>query len=108
MNAPSLSELRTAPGRDAADEKMEQIRELLIGSHVRSLEARLAALEARISDNGLRLREIETSLSRQVDALSARLEALAAETGAHRLNSFEELSRGVAALGDQIRKIARS
>ncbi len=102
MNAPSLSELRTASvQRDASDEKMEQIRELLIGQHVRDSTTRIAALESR-------MRDIEVTLSRRLDALSARLEAMAAETGAERRNSFDELSRGVAELGEHIRKISRS
>lgn len=102
MNAPSLSELRPASAqRDPSDEKMDQIRELLIGQHVRDGEARFAALEARI-------RDVEISLSRRLDALSARLEAMAAETGAERRNTFEELSRGVAELGEHIRKISRA
>ena len=87
---------------------MDQIRELLIGPHVREAEARLNALETRVSDNEARLREVETTLSRQIDALSARLEALAGESKAERLNSLEELSRGIATLGEHVRKISRS
>lgn len=102
MNAPSLSELRTSSAqRDTSDEKMEQIRELLIGQHVRESATRMAALESR-------MRDIELSLSRRLDALSARLEAMAAEAGAERRNTFDELSRGVAELGEHIRKISRA
>lgn len=80
---------------------MEQIRELLLGQHVRDTESRIALLEAR-------LKEIKTALSQRLDALSARLEALAAEEHAARRNTFDELARGVAELGDHIRKISRA
>ena len=80
---------------------MEQIRELLLGPHVRDTEARIAMLEAR-------LKELETVLSQRLDALAARLEALAAEVHAARRNTFDELARGVADLGEHIRKISRA
>ena len=42
MNAPTLNDIRAAfPARDLVDEKMVQIRELLIGDYVRASEARM-------------------------------------------------------------------
>ena len=88
-------------GRDTVDEKMEQVRELLVGEDLRRGEARLAAMEQQI-------RDIETSLSRRLDAIAARLEALAGEVDAERRTSFDELARCVASLGDEIRRIGKS
>lgn len=102
MNATSLDELRGGmKSRDAVDEKMDQVRELLIGEDMRRSEARLAAME-------LRLRDLETTLGQRLDALAARLDALSGETAAERRGSFDELARCVAGLGDEIRRIAKS
>ena len=100
MNATSLSELRGAAGRDLTDERMEQVRELLVGDAVRSMEARLAFLEARIGD-------IEVGIGRQLDALEARIEALAGAAEGDRRTTFEALAHSVAELGEQIKRISR-
>lgn len=100
MNATSLSELRGAGlPRDVADDKMEQIRDLLFGEFKRESDARLALMEAR-------LREIETTLTRRLEAVEARLDALNGEINAERRMSFDELSRSVFELGDRIRRIS--
>lgn len=99
MNATSLSELR-GPGRDLPDEKMDQIRELLVGDAVRRVEARLAMMEARVND-------LEVGISRQLDALEARIEAFAGTAEGERRSTFEALARSVSELGDQIRRISR-
>lgn len=102
MNATSLDELRgTGKSREAVDEKMDQVRELLVGEDLRRSEARLAAME-------LRIREIETQLERRLDALTARIDAVAGEASGDRRSSFEELSRLVSGLGDEIRHLGRS
>jgi hypothetical protein len=102
MNATSLEELRAslAARRDASDDRMEQIRDLLIGDYVRSSEARFAILESRI-------RDLEGLVYRRVDALSARIEGMSGEFGADRRAAFDDLSRMVAELGDNIRRISR-
>lgn len=100
MNATSLDELRGTKSRDPVDEKMEQVRELLVGEDLRRSEARLAAME-------LRIRDIETGLTQRLDALAARLDALAGETAAERRSSFDELAKSVASLGDEIRRIGK-
>lgn len=86
--------------RDPADEKMEQIRDLLFGEHQRQSEQRIAELETRI-------RELETTISHRLDALQARFDALAGETQAERRSAFDELARGVHELGERIRQIPR-
>jgi hypothetical protein len=103
MNATSLDELRAglASKRDANDDRMDQIRDLLIGDYLRANEARFASLEGR-------LRDLEGLVFRRVDALSARIEALSGEVGADRRTSFDDLSRMVTELGDSIRRISRS
>ena len=67
MNAtPPPGEFRNGSAmRDPDVEKMDQIRELLVGEHVRSNEARMAAMEAR-------LREIETGLIQRLDAMASK------------------------------------
>lgn len=101
MNATTLSELRSSViVRDQGDEKMDQIRELLIGEYTRRSEARIAALEAR-------LQTLEKELAQRFDAMSARIEALAGATDADRRTSFEELARGMHDLGERMRGLAK-
>lgn len=100
MNAPSLNEIRSAAGRDVADEKMDQIRELLVGDAVRRMEARLTFLETRVG-------EFEMTFGRQLDALQARIEALAGGVDGERRAAFESLASSVAELSEQIRRISR-
>lgn len=100
MNAPSLSDIRNAAGRELTDEKMDQVRELLVGDAVRRLEARLVFLESRIND-------IEVGVGRQLDALEARIEALAGSAEGERRATFEALARSVGELSEQIKRISR-
>lgn len=101
MNAPTLNDLRSGvAAREAADERMSQVRDLLIGDHVRASEARLAALE-------MRLRDLETGIAQRLTALQQRIEGLASDQTISRQSAFEELARSVAELGDKIRHIAR-
>jgi hypothetical protein len=100
MNASSLENLRSPNGRDNKDEKMDQIRELLVGESMRQTEARLLAIETR-------LRDLEQALGRNVDALIARIDALAGETDTTRRTAFETLSKSVLDLGEHIRRIAK-
>lgn len=101
MNAPSLNELRAASARELADEKMEQVRELLVGDAVRHLEARLAVLEARVN-------ETELGVVRQLDALEVRIQELSGTAEEDRRASFEALARSISDLGEQIRRISRA
>ena len=48
MNAPSLNEIRGAMNREPADEKMDQVREILVGDSFRRMEARVGLLEQRL------------------------------------------------------------
>jgi hypothetical protein len=100
MNAPSLSGLRSIAGRDVADEKMDQVRELLVGDAVRRMEARVTFLESRVG-------EFEMGFGRQLDALQARIEALAGGVDGERRASFEALAASVSELSEQIRRISR-
>ncbi len=102
MNVPPiLKDLRPAPApKDASDDRMDQIRELLVGEPLRLQEARLSALESR-------LRDLEGLVFRRVDALTARIEALSSETGADRRAAFDDLSRMVLDLSESIRRLSR-
>ncbi|MCB1514497.1 MAG: hypothetical protein KDJ18_06745 [Hyphomicrobiaceae bacterium] len=101
MNATSLDQLRTAPtSRDGQDEKMDQIRDLLVGDVVRQMDRRLGALESRLED-------MEASVSSRLSALHARLEAMSGEVSADQRSSFDALARSVLELGEHIRKIAK-
>jgi hypothetical protein len=99
-NSPSLSEIRNSGSRDLADEKMQQVRELLVGDTLRRIEAHLAYLDARIN-------EIESVLSRQLDALEARMGGMTGSAETERRTSFEALAQSVSELGEQIRRISR-
>jgi len=101
MNAPTMNDLRNAvPARDFVDDRMSQVRDLLIGDHVRANEARIAAIE-------LRIRDLETELAQRLNVLQQRIETLASDTTVDRQTAFDELARSVADLGDKIRVIAR-
>jgi hypothetical protein len=101
MNAMIVGETKPGAGaRDPADEKMEQIRDLLFGEFQRQNELRIGQMEARI-------RDLETGLQRKLDALQARLEALAGEAQADRRSSFDELALGMQELADRVRRIPR-
>ncbi len=101
MNSMAMGDLRAASTpRDAADEKMDQIRDLLFGEHQRQTEARIAQLEQRI-------RALEADMAHRLDALQARFDALAGETQTERRTAFDELARGVQELGERIRQIPR-
>ena len=100
MKAPSLTDIRNVAGRELTDEKMEQVREILVGDSVRRMEARLTFLESRVN-------EFEVSIGRQLDALEARIEALAGTAEGERRSAFEALASSVAGLSEQIRRISR-
>ena len=101
MNGPPNELKPGSAGKNGADERMEQIRELLVGEHLRVQEARLAAVESR-------LRDLEGLVFRRVDGLTARIEALATEAGTDRRAAFDELSRMVLDLSENIRRLSRS
>lgn len=90
--------------RDALDDKMEQIRELLYGEFKRDSDARIALVEAR-------MRELEASLLRKLDGIQTRIEILATELKTEqqhdRSRAFDQLSLSVLELGESIRRIAR-
>ena len=99
MNASSFAEFRTGSlSAVQNDEKMDQIRELLFGDYQRQSEARLAILEAR-------LRELELAVHHRLDAIQGRVEQLAGQSEAGQRAAFDELSRGIAELGERIRRI---
>lgn len=105
MNATSLSDFRqsvsaTDDHQLVRDEKMDQVRDLLIGDHVRRTENRMAAIEAR-------LRDMETDVGRRLDALHSRLEAMAGEMNGERRSDFDELSKIIGDLGERVRGISR-
>ena len=57
-------------GQVAADEKMQQIRDLLFGEYQRQTEARMALMEARI-------RELELGLQHRLDTVEQHVRSLA-------------------------------
>ena len=100
MNAPSFNDLISADGRDAADEKMQQVRELLFGDALRIMELRLHELERRLN-------EFEVGLVRQLDALETRMQTFAGSAETDRQAAFEALARSIGDLSEQVRRIAR-
>ncbi len=102
MNATSIEELRAGldAKRDGGDDRMAQIRDLLLGDHLKASELRYAALEGRI-------RDLEGLLYRRIDALATRIEELAASTDAERRTSLDDMSRMIHELGENIRVLSR-
>jgi hypothetical protein len=96
-----LTELKNgAAPRDLSDVKMDQIRELLFGEVQRLSEQRITILEAKLQD-------METALHHRFDAMQARIDALAAETRGEHRSTLDELARGIADLGDRVKRIPR-
>ena len=101
MNAPTLNDLRNAlPARDLPDEKMNQVRDLLVGDFIRLTETRMMMLETRI-------RDLENGLGQRLTVLHQRIEALSADHTVERQAAFDELAKSVLDLGDRIRMISR-
>ena len=101
MTATSLDELRpSAPTRKIADEKMEQVRELLLGEDLRRTDERLAALESH-------LQSLQDDVYRRLDAMQARLDALAGEVNGNQRAAFDELSKGISDLGQRVKNLSR-
>jgi hypothetical protein len=101
MNAPTLNDLRNGlPVRDFSDDKMTQIRDLLVGDFTRATDARMLAMESRI-------RDLETGLGQRLTTLHQRIESLAEDHSVDRKAAFDELAKSVLDLGDRIRMITR-
>lgn len=120
MTAPTLNELRnghavrdfaardlspfeTGPSfepRDVVDDKMAQVRDLLVGDFTREMQTRMMAMETRI-------RDLEVGLGQRLTALNQRIETLAADHSVDRQSAFAELSKCVLDLGDKIRAISQ-
>ena len=102
MSGTTLNSLRSglADG-EQGDERMEQIRELLVGDLLRQNQLRLDAVESRLN-------EMESEIGKQLDALYARIEALAGEVSGHQRVAFDELANSVLELSERISKIPRS
>lgn len=101
MTATSLDALRTGgTPRKVTDEKMEQVRDLLVGEDLRRTEERLAALETHI-------RTLESDVFKRLDAMQARLEALSGEVSGDRRAAFDELSKGISDLGERVKNLSR-
>lgn len=97
MNANSIEQLRAAGSRD---DRMEQVRQLLVGDHVREVDARLLGLEQRLQD-------LDGSVVRKLDAISARIDALASQLDYDRRAAFSELSQGVLELSERLRAVSK-
>ncbi|MEL6621468.1 MAG: hypothetical protein AAFQ11_01155 [Pseudomonadota bacterium] len=99
MNATNLQELRGANGQ-VADEKLDQVREILFGEYQRRAEAHITMLEERV-------RDLELSVHRRLDAIQARVDSLAAEVDAQNRSALDEIAQGMVELGDRVRRIQR-
>ncbi len=102
MTASPFNSLRNQENyQDPNDERMNQVRELLLGDHIRASEARLAALERR-------LRDLETTIEQRIDVIHVRLEALAGEVHGDQRAAFDELAKSISDLGNRIRRISKA
>jgi hypothetical protein len=101
MNANSLEQMRAAAAlTQGRDDRMEQVRQLLVGDHVRDMEARMLALEQR-------LRELDVSVTRKLDAVAARIDTLSSQLDYDRRASFSDLSQGILELSERIRAVSK-
>ena len=101
MNANSLEQLRAAAAsRDGRDDRMDQVRQLLVGDHVREMDARMSAIEQRLQD-------FDNSVARKLDTIAERIDALASQLDYDRRAAFSELSQGVLQLSERLRAVAK-
>lgn len=98
MNANSLEQLRASAA--PRDDRMDQVRQLLVGDHVREAETRMAALEQRLQD-------LDQCVARKLDAVSSRIDALASQLDYDRRAAFSELSQGVLELSERLRAVSK-
>lgn len=102
MNATTLQELRAAQAlREPQDERLTQVRELLIGDHTRDMESRMIALSARLD-------ALEMSMINQLQVLSGKIDTMASTADAERRLAFGDLARHVDMLSESIRSISKS
>ncbi len=103
MHGTISSEMRNGSGAalSLADERMDQVRELLFGDHKRLQDMQIAALEAR-------LQELQATFSRRIEELELKLAQLSGETRSAQQSAFAELAQNVGELGERIRAISRS
>ncbi len=98
MSATTLNELRNgATSQALADEKMDQVRELLIGDYERRNAARVSVLEDRIQN-------LELALHGRLDALQARLEAMSAKMDANQHQTLDDIGTGLQELGAKLKQ----
>lgn len=81
--------LSMAKAPDPADAQMDQIRDLLFGELRREIDQRIGAIESRVVD------------------LERRLSAARTEDETKRRGMLDDIARGVAALGDHVKQIAK-
>jgi peptidoglycan hydrolase CwlO-like protein len=90
-----------ATGSAAADQKMEQVRELLFGEFRRHHDEQMARMEARLA-------QVEQALTARIEALQAQVDALSERTAEERRGAFDEVSRGMTELAERIKEISRA
>lgn len=100
MNGPPFSEFDENARREFSENKMDQIREILVGDIERRLDSQVRQLEQRMS-------EIEVGIIRQIDDLERRLEQLSGEASDHRRSMLDDLANSISELGERVRKISR-
>lgn len=101
MNANSLEPTRAAAStRDGRDDRMDQVRQLLVGDHQRDMDARMLAIEQR-------LHELDSSIARKLETVSRGIDALASQLDFDRRAAFSELSQGVLELSERIRAVSK-
>lgn len=93
--------------RDPSEDKMEQVRELVLGDFRHQWDARVVVLENRVAELEARNRELELALHHRIDALQTRIDAVAGTLAADRRNAFEEIAQGLQELGERVRRAHR-
>jgi archaellum component FlaC len=97
MNAGSFEQMRAqAAARDPRDDKMEQVRQLLVGD----MDSRVSALEQRLQD-------LDVLVARRLETISQRIDTLASQLDFDRRAAFAELSQGVLDLSERIRSVSK-
>ncbi|MEO0673081.1 MAG: hypothetical protein AAFZ05_13760, partial [Pseudomonadota bacterium] len=74
MNIPTVDNLRLGT-EERSEEKLRQVREILVGDYQRQIETRMEMLEERH-------RDLELSTHRRLDAIQARIDAIAEDVDA--------------------------
>lgn len=81
---------------------IDQVRDLLFGGAQRSIESKLASLQAEMQAN---LKQIQMEFAKEVAALQAKIQELERDTEENRIASHQDIGTAISELGATISRL---